>query len=111
MHGTVSVHPSASTHGDPGLTRATLARCPERSVPLALTWFDPAPSTTALWNDALRHPCRSLKGPFLQDPPPWPALASGMRQVLAEKWAWQESTARAWLESNSGLASRSPTAD
>jgi len=58
-----------------------------------------AGSTAALWNRALHHPCRSAKAPFLRAPPDWPELAEGMRQVLAEKWGWQESTARSWLDS------------
>jgi hypothetical protein len=45
----------------------------------------------------LRHPNRDVKGTVLRDVPADPALVPAMRQVAAEKWGWQEKTARDWL--------------
>jgi photosystem II stability/assembly factor-like uncharacterized protein len=57
-----------------------------------------ADSTLRLFEALLRHPSRDVKAPVLRSPPHHPALADAMRVVAAEKWGWQESTARTWLE-------------
>ncbi|MEM6293167.1 MAG: hypothetical protein AAGA54_17965 [Myxococcota bacterium] len=51
-----------------------------------------------LYDRALRHPNRKVKDPVLRNPPPEPKLADAMRVVVAEKYGWQETTARTWLE-------------
>jgi hypothetical protein len=56
------------------------------------------PSTLELLNRLLRHGNRQVKWRVLKEPPADPALAEGMRHVVAEGWGWQESTAREWLE-------------
>jgi hypothetical protein len=63
----------------------------------ALFRLAPAPSTIAQCNTLLLHNNRDVKDPVLRAPPADVALAPGMRQVLAENWGWQESTAREWL--------------
>lgn len=64
----------------------------------ALLRLPAAPSTHALFNRLLLHPHREVKDPVLRQPPDDLVLEPGMRQVVAEKWGWQESTAKAWLE-------------
>ena len=64
----------------------------------ALLRLPAAPSTHALFNRLLLHPHREVKDPVLRQPPDDLVLEPGMRQVVAEKWGWQKSTAKAWLE-------------
>lgn len=66
----------------------------------ALRRLPEAESTLALFAQLLSHPNRDVKGPVLRDPPAHPSLAAAMRKVAAEKWGWQESTAREWLEAH-----------
>jgi|GEM_PF-2129647 len=54
----------------------------------------------SLYDRALRHPNRDVKDPVLRNPPAEPKLADAMRMVAAEKYGWQESTAREWLDEN-----------
>ncbi|MBV1859828.1 MAG: hypothetical protein KUG77_15560 [Nannocystaceae bacterium] len=70
-----------------------------KEVSLAFQAQDHVP--LALYDRALRHPNREVKGPVLLNPPPEPKLADAMRVVAAEKYGWQESTAREWLEEHS----------
>ncbi len=63
----------------------------------ALRRLPDAESTLALFSQLLAHPNRDVKGPVLRDPPAHPSLAAAMRKVAAEKWGWQEGTAREWL--------------
>lgn len=66
----------------------------------ALRRLPQADSTLALFVQLLLHPNRDIKGAVLRDPPAHPSLAAAMRKVAAEKWGWQEGTAREWLEVN-----------
>lgn len=66
----------------------------------ALRRLPEAESTLALFAQLLSHPNRDIKGPVLRDPPAHPSLAAAMRKVAAEKWGWQEGTAREWLEAH-----------
>jgi hypothetical protein len=71
-----------------------------RECARALLSLPPTPSTLALYNRLLLHPNRNLKGSVLNEAPNDPALTEGMKHVAAEKWAWQEKAARAWLKKN-----------
>jgi hypothetical protein len=71
-----------------------------REAVRALLQLPEAESTTSLWDVMLRHPNRDAKWEILQDPPAIAALADAMRVVAAEKWGWQETTARRWLDAH-----------
>ena len=51
----------------------------------------------ALFDRMLRHSNYHVKWEVLQDPPLDERLVGGMFHVLAEKWGWQEKTAKQWL--------------
>lgn len=88
-----------------GVLAAVMKRAPEqefadeellRETVRALAELEHVP--VELFDAMLRHSNRDLKDPILRDPPPEPKLADAMRVVAAEKWGWQEGTAREWLE-------------
>lgn len=67
----------------------------------ALLQLGPSPELTALLADLLAHESRDVKDPALRyakELPDEPALIVPMLQVADEKWGWQESTAKAWLD-------------
>lgn len=63
----------------------------------ALLRMERADSTLTLFDRLLRHGNREVKWPLLKNPPADAELVGGMRYVAAEKWGWQERTARDWL--------------
>jgi hypothetical protein len=58
------------------------------------------PSTVALCNELLKHHNRDVKDPVLRDPPDDSGVEAGMRQVVAENYGWQASTAKEWLQAH-----------
>jgi len=60
--------------------------------------------TIRLFDRMLRHSNHHVKWELLQEPPRDERLLAGMFQVLAEKWGWQEQTAKAWLAQFAGSA-------
>lgn len=58
--------------------------------------------TIALFDRMLRHSNHHVKWELLQEPPDDERLLGGMFHVLAERWGWQENTARAWLRQFEG---------
>jgi len=56
----------------------------------------------ALFDRMLRHSNYHVKWEVLQDPPLDERLLGGMFHVLAEKWGWQEKTAKQWLSKLQG---------
>ena len=95
-----------------GAARAVARRAPEQPVELtggddrlltesvrALLRADMTPTTLELLGELLKHKNRWVKWPVLKGPlPDDDSLVEAMKQVAAEKWGWQESTARAWLD-------------
>ena len=74
---------------------------PLRWVVRALTRLGLDEPSAAFCNELLLHSSRAVKDPVLREPPAHPALTQGMKAVRAEKWGWQERTAREWLEAMS----------
>ncbi len=60
--------------------------------------------TIGLFDRMLRHANHHVKWELLQDPPKDERLIGGMFHVLAEKWGWQEKTAKSWLAGFQGTA-------
>jgi hypothetical protein len=58
--------------------------------------------TIALFDRMLRHSNYHVKWELLQDPPVDDRLIGGMFHVVAEKWGWQEKTAKEWLRQFAG---------
>ena len=59
-------------------------------------------ATLALFERMLRHPNHHVKWELLQDPPDDERLLGGMLHVAAERWGWQEQTAKLWLSQFEG---------
>lgn len=87
---------AAPSHRDLANADDELAR---EAVRALRAWPDDE-STLAVFARMLQHPNRNVKDPVLRDPPEHPSLVPAMRQVAAEKWGWQERTARDWLKAH-----------